>query len=309
MIIAVYLSVYTGLLIFLGASAWRAYRYARLPVHLRWELYPIPHEDPRRARYGGSYFEEQNWFAKPQRRHHFGEVRAMGEEILLFKSLRTFNRRLWLPSFLFHFGIYLSIAAVVLAAAAGLLTGAIDTNMGGAFDTFAKSPAALGLAGAILILAGAGLLLARRLIDPALRNSTRPGDIFNLLFFLITFALLAGGYQLRGPGSASLAEFARGALHFDRGVKISGAFAAGLLLASALAAYIPFTHMAHFVAKYFTWHSVRWDDRRSEAGGTIENKVTAYLASAPTWSAAHVGADGEKTWAEIATGPAQETRR
>lgn len=309
MVVAVYLSVYTGLLVFLSASAWRAYRYAHLPVHLRWELYPVPHEDPRRGRYGGSYFEEQNWSATPQRRHLFGEVRAMGEEILLLKSLRTFNRRLWLPSFLFHFGIYLSIAAVVLAAAVGLVTGTIDNNMGGAFNAFAKTPAALGLAGAIFILAGAALLLARRLIDPALRNSTRPADIFNLLFFLITFALLAGGYQLRDPGSASLAGLAHGALHFDRAVKISGTFAAGLLLASALAAYIPFTHMAHFIAKYFTWHSVRWDDRRSEAGGMIENKVSAYLASAPTWSAAHVGADGKKTWAEIATGQAQETRR
>ncbi len=30
-------------------------------------------------------------------------------------------------------------------------------------------------------------------------------------------------------------------------------------LAALLIAYIPITHMAHFVVKYFAYHKVRWD--------------------------------------------------
>lgn len=298
--VAVYLSIYAGLLTFLGGSAWRAWRYSRLPAHLRWELYPVPHEEPRRARYGGSYFEDQEWWRKPQRRHLLGEWLAMAEEILLLKSVRVSNPRLWIASYLFHLGIYVEFVAAGFAALAGL---------GGKLAYLASIAAAIGAAGAGMIVAGALMLLGRRLVDPALKNSTHAGDVFNLVFFLVAFGLLAGGYVLRPLGTVNLGGLARGALHFDRGVRVGGLFGVGLMLASALAAYIPFTHMAHFVAKYFTWHEVRWDDRRSERGGAIEREVNATLSARPSWAAPHVGADGTRSWAEIAIGTAPEERR
>ena len=42
------------------------------------------------------------------------------------------------------------------------------------------------------------------------------------------------------------------------------------MLSALLAAYIPFTHMSHFVGKYFTYHAVRWDDAANRRGGAIE---------------------------------------
>ena len=146
--------------------------------------------------------------------------------------------------------------------------------------------------------------------DPALRNSTRAADIFNLIVFIAAFCLLAGGYLMRAPGDAPLSEFARGVFSFDRSVRVGGVFGAGLILASALAAYIPFTHMAHFIAKYFAWHSVRWDDRRMESGSGMEPKMAANLNRKPTWAARHVGANGERSWAEIASAnPTEEARK
>jgi hypothetical protein len=82
------------------------------------------------------------------------------------------------------------------------------------------------------------------------------------------------------------------------------------MLTSALAAWIPFTHMSHFIAKYFTWHSVRWDDRRMERGSAMESKVAGYMNYHPTWAALHLAANGEKSWAEIAaSAPAQEAKK
>lgn len=303
MTIAVYVAIYCGALIFAAGCVRRIVQYSRTPLHLRWELYPVPHEEPRRVEHGGSYFEEQGWWRAPQTTHRAGEWRAMFVEIVFLKSLREFNRRLWVPSFLFHFGMYLVVSAAALAALAGVVTTAGEAALTLLYGW-------LGLAGALMILCGALLLLMRRLTDAALQNYTRPGDIFNLLFFLATFAFLVAGYLMRGSDAAPLGAVARGVFHFDRTVHIGTAFGVGIVLASALAAYIPFTHMAHFIAKYFTWHAVRWDDRRSERGGAIEGRVAAYLAFKPTWAALHVGADGKRNWAEIATAnPSEEVRK
>jgi len=310
MTVAVYIAIYAGAVLFVAGCVRRIRQYAKTPLHLRWELYPVPHEGPYRAAYGGSYFEAQEWWRKPQTVNRPYEWLVMAEEILLMKSLREFNRRLWGPSFLFHFGLYLAIAAVGLTALAEL-PGLIFGGLGGrAGQALAAVSGAAGIAGAVMIVTGACLLLFRRLADAGMKNSTRAADIFNLIAFIAAWSLLAGGYLMRAPGDASLSELARGVFGFDRSVRVGGMFAAGLILASALAAYIPFTHMAHFIAKYFAWHQVRWDDRRIESGSGMEAKMAVNLKYKPTWAARHVGADGERSWAEVAsTNPTQEARK
>ena len=300
-----------GLAVFLAGCIWRIRQYARTPLHLRWELYPVPREGPYRAAYGGSYFEAQEWWRKPRVNHRLHEWRAMAEEILLLKSLREFNRRLWLPSFLFHGGLYLAIAAAALGAFAGILDSlfAVHANAGIAVELDALVTI-VGLAAAVLVAAGASGLLVRRIADPGLKNSTKPADLFHLILFMATGALVAGGLLTGGPGVASLPQFARGAIQFDREMQVSPLFGAGVILTSAVVAYIPFTHMAHFIAKYFAWHSVRWDDRRNEHGSRVEAQIATNLGYRPTWSAKHVGADGESTWAEVASAnPTREARK
>ena len=306
-----FIAIYLGVVVFLAGCLRRIYMYAHAPLHLRWELYPVPHEEPDRVKHGGSYFESAGWWHKPQVSHRYREWLAMFQEIAFLKSLRESNRRLWIPSFLFHGGLYLSICAVALLMAGTvpclLLPGSKIAQL-----SIALLPAEawIGLAGEILVLAGALMLLIRRLTDATLRNYTKPTDIFNLLFFLVTFAFLAAGSLIHSVKTASMAEIARGLLCFDRSIDIGAVLATGLILASVLAAWIPFTHMAHFIAKYFTWHSVRWDVRRMQPGSHIENKVATYMNYHPTWAALHLGANGEKSWAEIAVAdPAKEVRR
>jgi nitrate reductase gamma subunit len=307
---AVYIAIYAGLVIFLAGCLRRIVQYARTPLHLRWELYPLPHEHPYRAAYGGSYFETQEWWRKPQVTNRRGEFSVMIEEIVFLKSLREFNRRLWVPSFLFHGGLYLSIFSVGLAALAAVSSiGAPFKRSAGIASAFSSIAGIVGIGGAALVLAGAVLLLIRRTTDPAFRNSTKAGDIFNLVVFIVAFALLAVGWLMHPMNASSLNEIARGVVHFDRGVRIGAVFGTGLILASALTAYIPFTHMAHFIAKYFTWHAVRWDDRRHERGDALEGRLAANLSRKPTWSASHVGADGQLSWAEIASAPPAEAKK
>ena len=91
---------------FVGGCLYKAVHYARMPQHLRWELYPVAHEKGKAA-YGGSYFEELDWWTKPREVSKLGEVRTIAEEVLTLKQVREHNPGLWLPSLLFHYGLYL----------------------------------------------------------------------------------------------------------------------------------------------------------------------------------------------------------
>ncbi len=309
MAIAVYVAVCVGLLIFSVGCIRRIVQYARAPMHLRWELYPVPHEEPSRAAHGGSYFEDRDWWTKPQPFSLIGELRAMIPEMLFLKGLWEFNRRLWYSSFPFHFGLYLAITSAVLVAISATLGVLAPAVTSGGFGLFiAQVYRWAGLAGAILTVVGAAALLFRRTRNEELKNYTTPADIFNLLFFIVTFAVLGAGYLLR-PAGATVTGLVRGLVTLDASVSVGPVFGLGLVLASALAAYIPFTHMSHFIAKYFTYHAVRWDDRPNLRGGSLESTIAEYLTYRPTWKAAHVGADGKKSWAEIVTtNPTQDVR-
>jgi len=296
-----YVVIYLGLFTFLAGSTARAVRYSRLPGHLRWELYPVPHEEPGRVRHGGSYFETADWWTREPHFSLSGELKAMIPEMLFLKGLWEFNRKLWYRSFLFHFGLYLLAGAAVLLLAAvlgslaapGLMAGAA----GGALHALYT---AAGMCGAAMAILGAAALLHRRLTHPDLKNYTAPADLFNLAFFIVTLVLLAGGYLMRRPGAPGAAALLRGMLTFDATVAVPGVLAPGLVLAALLAAYIPFTHMSHFVAKYFTYHHIRWDDLPAGKSAEIQRRFAEYLTFRPTWAAQHIGADGIKTWADIA---------
>ena len=284
-----YAMLYVSAAVGLVATVVRAIGYARAPLHLRWELYPVPHEAADRAAHGGSYFEESNWWTKPSH----------------------FNLRLWRRSFPFHFGLYLLIATAVIVLAAAVATVFTPAVMAGALGGMIRLLYRLtGIAGLALTLVGAAGLLHRRLTDHDLKTYTTPGDLFNLGLFLAALGLLAAGYAFRPVGAPSVLGIVVGLLTWNTAIQVPGLLAAGLLLSAWLAAYIPFTHMSHFVGKYFTYHAVRWDDRVNRRGGSIERTLAEYLTYRPTWAAPHVTADGVRTWADVVTtNPTKATKR
>ncbi len=307
----VYVSIYLGGLVFALGTIWRAVQYARSPSHLRWELYPVPHEEAHRAAHGGSYFEMLDWWTRPPQYNLWGEVKAMAQEIFFLKGLWEFNRSLWFRSFPFHVGLYLTFGTIVLlgiqAGLAILLPHALTAGAAGFLSTLYILT---GWLGAALTIAGAAALLGRRLSDKSLRIYTTAGDVFNLLFFIVAFGIVLAGYTLRGASFPGLLPFTRGLLVFDTHVKVPGLLSFGIVLGALLIAYIPLTHMSHFVAKYFTYHSVRWDDTASVHNTKLQQRMAEYLTLRPTWAAGHFQGGGIKSWAEIATSnPAQGVKK
>jgi nitrate reductase gamma subunit len=309
--IVVYSSIYLGFLLFILGTLRRALEYARAPYHLRWELYPVPHEEASRVAHGGSYFETVDWWTKPTHFNLWGEVKAMVPEMLFLKGLWDFNRSLWFCSFPFHFGLYLLIGTIgLLVAQVGLAAFLPGVMLGSVGAALTALHGLTGWLGAGMVIVGALALLVRRLADRRLRPYTTPGDIFNLLFFILTFGMLVAAYLTSGGAFPGAVAFTHGLLTFDAQVRLPGLLVVGLVFGASLAAYIPFTHMSHFVAKYFTYHAVRWDDTASERAPRLQQRLAEYLTFRPTWAAPHIGADGRKTWAEIAaSNPAQEARK
>jgi nitrate reductase gamma subunit len=297
-----YAILYAAALVFLVACVFRAVSYARLPLHLRWELYPVPHEEKKRAEHGGSYFELSEWWKKPGGFNYLGEWKSMLAEILFLKGLWEFKRKMWYRSYVFHLGLYFLIAAAGLLSAGAFLSVLAPQRWSGAPAlAFHYAYTAAGLLGGALTLIGALALLIERLTEDELKPYTTPGDLFNLSFFIVTVGVLSAGYFLRPAQSPGALVLAQGLLTFDTAVRAPLLLEIGLSLGALLTAYIPLTHMSHFIAKYFTYHAIRWDDAPNRRGARLEQQLAEYLTYRPTWSAPHLGADGSKSWAEIAT--------
>jgi len=306
---AFYVLSYICLAVLIAATAHRVCRQFTLPLHVRWEIYPVQHESAARAAYGGSYMEEVDWWEKKQERSLFNEIRYMVPEMLFIRGLWKENRSLWRVSFPFHFGLYLMIATFGLLVLNALFTFggfsvfAAGTGLGHLLDGIV---AVLGWAGLILGNMGSLGLLHRRLTDRELRDYSAPADYFNILFIWLFFiaALISG---LSGdPTWAGAKDYVLGLL---TGGKLPAAYVPGqsmaggmtIVVASLLVAYIPLTHMSHMYMKYFLYHRVKWDDAPNRRGGAIEEAIEKNLQLKPTWKAKHIEADGRKTWQEIAS--------
>jgi nitrate reductase gamma subunit len=299
-----HLLTYASVAVFVIAAAVRAIRLYKMPIHLRWELYPVPHEG-QRARYGGSYFESPEWWSKPRHFSLLETLRFMVPEMLLLKALWEHNRKLWYRSAPFHWGLY------SLAALAGLLVfGALAQAMGISVDSD-SSPALgalihyltilVGVVSVILGTVGAASLLYLRLTDDDLRSFTTPRDIFNLAFILVAVLSVWAAFLAGDRSFSILRNHVQSLLTFKMAPVGSTAVGLEAVVLSLLLAYIPLTHMSHFFTKWFTYHEIRWDDVPNRHGSKTEARVQEALNYRVSWSAPHIGGDGKKNWAEIGT--------
>jgi nitrate reductase gamma subunit len=296
---------YSAVAIFVVAVVLRFFMWSRMPMHVRWELYPVAHEGAK-ASYGGSYLEESEWWKKPRHFSLWGELRAMVPEILFLVALKEHNRKLWTRSFPFHFGLYLAAGCTGLMAVTGVLGVALPGVMAGGVGAVVRVLIpVLGYAGLVLGLIGALGLIQRRRQRP-LRDYSAPMDTVNLVFFVIAFSVALVTALAVDRSFATVSQLV-GNLATFRVVPLAGTGAAVILpsvsaiLLAMLLAYIPLTHMSHFVGKYFAYHAIRWADEPNLPGGKQEKVINELLDRPVSWSAPHIGGDGKKSWLDVAT--------
>jgi nitrate reductase gamma subunit len=282
--------------IFLIVVTYRTLAIVRLPVHLRWELAPIPHEKGK-GQYGGSYLEEYEWWKKPRRRSRIAPIIYMAKEIFLLRGVWEHNRALWPLTFAFHMGIYLIVGMLLLSVINAVFIIAevplyvLYVSLGIA-SVFALGGYLLGSLGAI------GLIL-KRAFDPNLRPFNTFATYFNLL--LLGAVFISGAYAwFSSPDFASeMSLFIKGLITLDAGVKLTFSLSLHVVISLLFILYLPWTDMIHFIAKYFTYHEIRWNDAPQDE--KMERELRGLLAQPVSWSAAHVKADGKKNWVDITT--------
>ena len=287
---------YVLLAVFALAFIYRSVKIAKMPVHLRWELAPVPHEKGK-GHYGGSFLEEPEWWSKPREKDHIAEITYMVKEIAFLKALFEHNRPLWWFSFPFHAGLYLLTAMVgllLVGGAAGLAGFAMPVFLTTLIRVLAATGYLLGGVGAL------GLLFSR-LFQPQLRSIATPVTFLNLAILLAFF--ITGAWTV-----FALPEFVNGLTGFlgalltaNLEAQFPSLLTAHLFLAGLFLAYLPFTPMMHFVAKYFTYHEIRWNDEPLVAGSKMEAEIQELLQQPVSWAGPHLRADGKKNWVDIAT--------
>jgi nitrate reductase gamma subunit len=299
---------YVLLAIFVVGFAVRTFKMASLPVHLRWELSPVPHEKGR-GEYGGSYLEEVDWWTKPREKDLISEMTYMAKEIIFLKALWEHNRKLWWFSFPFHFGLYLLVGAAALLAMGGV--GAYFGIRGPGLGILTTGLPVLAGVGYALGTLGAVGLLFTRMTSEEMRNSTAPVTFINLLVLLSLFVTGLWAVLTVPDFSAQVVGVALGLLTASLPMEMPAIVSAHFVCAFLFLAYLPFTQMMHFVAKYFTYHEVRWDDEPVMPGSKLDRELKKLLNQPVSWAAPHIRADGKKTWVDIATdtGKAEEVKK
>lgn len=270
-------------------------------MHLRWELYPVPHEKGR-AHYGGSYFEEPNWWTKPAQRSFLGEAKEMAKEIFGIKTLFRNNRSLWYFSYPFHIGLYLLTVFAVLifiggsAQAVGIVVSPVSYGWVG--RVIYSLTLYSGVAGYVLGGVGALGLLVMRILRASLRSFSLRSDYFNLVLLIVIFIVSLIAWYYTDRSFAVLRYFVQKTILLKPTAGLPGLVMAQITTTAFFFAYLPFTHMTHFVGKFFTFHKVRWQDQANIGSGVLADSVARALSGQLHWSAPHI--ESGATWAKNA---------
>lgn len=302
---------YLCVVVFVVSVVTRFVKLSTLPVHLRWEVYPVPHEKGK-GHYGGSYLEEYEWWTKKRETSKLAELKVMIPEIILLAGVWEHNKKHWFRTFPFHFGLYLLGGLIALLAVGGV-AGAFGMDVGpdgGAVgQVIHYLTLALGYTGLVLALIGSLALLVRRAFNADYREYTTGADFFNLVFFIAALVVALASRFTADLHFEGLRGFFQGLLTLNGSAipQLGMLQSLEIVLASLLAAYIPLTHMSHFFTKWFTYHDVRWSDEPNLEGSGFDEKIAKQLESTVGWSAPHIAGDGrKKNWIDVVTSSGRE---
>ncbi len=295
---------YFAYLFIIGMYTAKIVKFLKAPLHLRWDLYPVLHEE--NWRYGGSYYENAEWWtqARPQNRLR-GFFHLLAHNFYLGDYFRI-NRRYWLALYPWHLGFILIIAFHIfcfLAAVAMLLGLSIGPDASGPGYVAYYLILVTGVASFVLGAAGSVGLLIKRLTDKALRRYAAPLNYVNYVFFLMVFLSGLYAWLFSDPTFSGYREFWKALVSFHA-PHVDAASGTHILLFSLFLIYLPYTRSMHYISRFLAYFKVRWDDEPNRPGSRIEQEIGELLKARVSWSAAHIRAG--RSWAELAANSGDE---
>ncbi|MGC8795436.1 respiratory nitrate reductase subunit gamma [Thermodesulfovibrio sp.] len=264
------------------------YRISKMPLNLRWEIYPVPHETEQKRKYGGSYMEEFDWQDKKPEKHFIGEIIEPLKEIFYLHRVKKFNPYgIWIWSLALHWGIWLLFLWMGIL----LINGVFNWEITSKLDFIAYFSYTLGIIGSF------GLII-KRFFTHDLKIYTSGIDYFNLLFllFLFTSGLLT---IMKDNGSDQFLAYVNGILNGSIPVEeLSTITIVHFVIFELFLIYIPFSRFFHGPVKYSTFHNILWNDMYQIKGSTEEKKISEQLNYKVGWAGPHILS--QQTWLENA---------
>ncbi len=264
-------------------------KYLRLPVHLRWDLYPVIHEE--KYRYGGSYFEGLNWWTGARQKSFWRALRYLMRDYLYLESYLKKNFSYWLVLYTSHISFVLLIIFQILIIVGALLSlndievSRTSPNISGYFlyrFTQFTGPACF-IAG----IAGNSGLLITRFANSDLRLYTSSFIYFGYVFHIVLSLSGLIFWLYDGYSFLQYREFWKG-LFILNPVSANTVLTCFIILINLHLIYLPFTRAIHYITRLFAFFLIRWDDEPNVRGSMLEKKLIKLFDQKVSWSAPHI---------------------
>jgi len=296
-----YIATYVSYIFVIVAYAYKVLKIARMPLHLRWELYPVPHE--KGYEHGGSYLEESEWWTKPQEKNTLRGVFLLLKQYFLFNGYFHKKRSYWVSLYPWHIGFYLIVLFHILTFFGALIM--VTTSI--TISSAAASSLGIGLYYLTLVVAVSSFILGslgsigmliERLVNKELKEYASPKNFFNYVFFLIVFLSGLVSWYFFDPTLSAYREFWAGLITLQY-THVEAATYTHIMLFSLFLIYLPFTRSTHYITILFGFFSVYWGDKPNLRGSDIERGVQEMLDKPVHWSAPHI--QPIQKWSDIAS--------
>ncbi|GAB6182304.1 respiratory nitrate reductase subunit gamma [Thermodesulfovibrio hydrogeniphilus] len=260
--------------ILIAGVIFKFYQISKMPLNVRWEIYPVPHG----KKDGGSYLEETDWISKEHKKNTIAEITEPLKEIFYLHRVKKFNTYgLWLWSMALHWGLWLMFLWIFFIIIAQFTESFNLSN-------FAFVPYFAYFLG---IIGSTGLIL-KRLLNRELKLYTSGIDYFNLFFLLSIFST---GFLMATKENFVNENFAyvNGIANLNLALsEISIITIIHFVLFEIFLIYIPFSRFFHGPVKFFTFHKILWNDEYQKKASSEERKIMQQLNSKVKWAGPHI---------------------
>ncbi|MFC1939339.1 respiratory nitrate reductase subunit gamma [Chloroflexota bacterium] len=297
------IATYVSYVFVVIAYAVKVRKYFSLPKNLRWEIYPVGTEAGQKSKYGGSYFEDLEFWTKPVNKSQAKGIWEMAKKYLTMWGYFRRVRSYWFALYPWHIGFYLivlfhglALLGAILIKTANLDIAGTSANSGGQILYYATIAVALG--SFILGTIGSVGLLIKRIVDRSLRDYASPQNYFNYVFFLIVFVSGLVSYAVADSTFTGYREFWVGLISL-KGVAVHPAEFVHIMLFSVFLIYLPYTRSTHYITKILAYFKVRWDDKPNFGSPEKDEKLAEALNWQVGWAAPHIQTG--QSWGNVVT--------
>jgi nitrate reductase gamma subunit len=274
-------------------------KWLALPAHIRWDLYPVIHEE--NYRYGGSCYEKQEWWTKPRSKNTVRSLWYSLKDNFYLGEYYKRNRLYWLFLLPWHLGFISIILFHILCffaaafAAGGLEIAAASSNAAGKIFYYV-----LLITGGFAFISGTfgsiGMPVVK-LADRGLRMYAMPMNYFNYIFFLVVYGSGLVSWLWFDPTLAEYRAYWMGLITLTPPV-LHPLTILHIMLFDIFLIYLPFTRSTHYITRLLAYFYIRWDDEPNFRGSALEKKLNGLLDQKLTWGGDHIPRG--KSWVEAA---------